>query len=202
MSHIIKHLSKDPVLKKLIITFPDVLNEWENLQNEKRDIFVAIARTIVNQQLSVKAAATIWGRVSELVGELSPENILKHDREEYRSAGMSYAKSDYLISLANDVVDNTFKTSILHDLSNEEVEKELTKLKGIGPWSAEMIMMFTLHRPDVFSIGDMGLKNAVSTLYNVDKNNEEEIIAISQKWSPYRTIACMYLWKSLDNTPS
>lgn len=201
MSDISKTLSKDPVMADLVESFSNVEKEWLDMQKEQRDIFNSIARTIVGQQLSVKAAKTIWERVEKLVGKMNPENVLKRDREEYRAAGMSYAKSDYLIALANDVKNKNFDPEKLHDLSNEEVESELIKLKGIGPWSAEMIMMFTLHRPDVFSIGDMGLKNAVANLYGVDKQDTEKILEISKKWSPFRTVACLYLWESLDNAP-
>lgn len=199
MSKATNHLSKDSIMADLISKFPHIEQEWKQNQKENRDIFTSIARTIVGQQLSVKAAATIWSRVENLVGDMNYINVLKHSREEYRAVGMSYSKSDYLISLANDVKNKNIDLSNLINLSNEEVESELIKLKGIGPWSAEMIMMFTLHRPDVFSIGDMGLKNAMAKLYKVDKNESEKIINISKKWSPYRTLACLYLWESLDN---
>lgn len=201
MNKIIKHLSKDPIMEKIVKQFPNVIKEWENRQNEKRDLFTSLARAIVGQQLSVKAASTIWGRVEKLIGEVNPENVLKVEDQQYRGAGMSWAKAKYLLSLASDVKNKKIILENLHNISNEQVEKKLVELKGIGPWTAEMFMMFTLNRPDIFSIGDMGLKNAIQNLYGIDKSEEEKIIKLSQTWSPYRTIACLYLWKSLDNVP-
>lgn len=194
-------LSQDPVMAVLVKKFPKLITEWEERQNEKRDVFTSISRTIVGQQLSVKAASTIWGRVEKLVGEITPENILKHKDADYREVGCSWAKAGYLVNLAKVTQSGEFNPEKLRDLENDQAKYELIKLKGIGPWSAEMILMFTLNRPDIFSIGDMGLKNAVSNLYDIDKTDEEKIIKIAQKWSPYRTVACLHLWESLDNTP-
>lgn len=198
---IINHLSKDLVMARLIKKFPNVFPEWEKRKKKRRDIFTSIARTIVGQQLSVKAASTIWGRVEKLVGKMTPKNVLKHEDKKYREVGMSWAKASYLIGLASDVKNKKIILEDLHNLNEEEAREKLIELKGIGPWSAEMIMMFTLNKTDMFSIGDMGLKNAISRAYKVDKKNEKKIIKIAQNWSPYRTVACIYLWESLDNVP-
>jgi len=201
MKKTLTHLKKDPVMAGLIEQFPNVYKEWEKNQKQKRDVFVSISRTITGQQLSVKAASTIWGRVEKLIGKVTPENVLKNTDEDYRKAGMSWAKASYLISLASDVKSKKIVLEELYEMDNDLAKQKLVELKGIGPWSAEMVLMFTLGRPDIFSTGDMGLRNAVSKIYKVDKNDFEKISKITEKWSPYRTLACVYLWESLDNKP-
>ena len=172
-------LQKDPVMAGLMKKYPHIEKEWKKSKKEKRDVFEAIARTIVGQQLSVKAARTIWGRVEELVGKMTPENILKISDEKYRNAGMSWAKASYVLSLAKAVKEKEFLPEDLHDLEDDQVRHKLVELKGIGPWSAEMILLFTLKRPDIFSIGDMGLRNAISKRYSVDKNDFEKMLKIN-----------------------
>lgn len=163
--------------------------------------FQELVESIVGQQLSVKAAATIWKRFEALVGKVTPANILKHSPEEFRSVGMSNAKARYVLGLALDVVDKRIDLTDLHKLENEVVIERLVLVKGIGRWSAEMFLMFTLARPDVFSSGDLGLVRAVELAYNKPGISKDELDRLAQIWSPHRTIAALALWHSRDNSP-
>lgn len=190
------HLKKDPVMKKLIemYDFPTWI--------ESNDLFVDIIETIINQQLSSKAGMTIFERFKALFpnSTITPEALLKIEDDKIRKAGISYSKISYIKNVANAVVNKSLNLETLHTLSDEEIILELTKIKGIGKWSAEMILMFSLRRVDVFSMGDLGLITAIAKLYGVDKKDIEKIKEISLKWSPYRSIACRYLWRSLENS--
>ena len=163
-------------------------------------------RAIAGQQLSVKAAQAIWRKlVARYDGRTpTPEEILADDPEELRAAaGFSRAKVAYLRSLAEHVVSGELELDRLDELGDAEVIRELTAVKGIGEWSAHMFLMFTLHRPDVLAPGDLGIRNAVRDAYGlaaVPKPGELE--AIAEPWRPYRTRACLYLWRSLDNEPA
>lgn len=162
--------------------------------------FEQLAREIVGQQLSGKAAKTIWDRFVDLLPEnkVIPENVLRVGDEDARSAGMSRAKIKYVKNLAQRVASKELNLEELKKLKDEDVIKELVRVKGIGPWTAEMFLMFTLGREDVFSFGDLGLKNAVKRLYNLENPTTAKIKEISRKWSPYRTYASRILWKSLE----
>lgn len=174
------------------------LSPWKYEKN----IYEALLTAIVSQQLSVKAADTIWSRVETLLsGDLSPQNILGTPDNKMREAGMSWAKIKYIKGIAEAFLSGLIEEKSISKLSDEEVVIELTKLKGVGQWTVEMLLIFTLGRPDIFSIGDMGLKNAVSKLYKVDKNDIKKIEEISLNWKPYRSTASRLLWKSLDNEP-
>lgn len=148
--------------------------------------FEDLCDTIVSQQLSGKVAKVIWDRIKVLVGKITPENVLKVPDEKYRAAGCSWAKIKYIKDLATRNIDFTDFPS----LSNSEITKRLVEVKGIGPWTAEMFLMFTMGKPDIFSEGDLGLKNAIKKLYK--KAPKPEV------WSPYRTYACRILWRSLE----
>jgi DNA-3-methyladenine glycosylase II len=172
------------------------------------NLFETLCESIVSQQLSVKAGDTIFGRVLDLLPgrKLTPENILMQKDQDLRDAGLSWGKVSYLKDLAQKVKDKEVVLEDLDKLSEEEAIKELTKIKGIGKWTAEMFLMFALGREDVFSHGDVGLQNAIKKIYKdrlpFDKVGKwkydplvvEEIII---KWSPYRTIAARILWRSL-----
>ena len=194
------HLEKDPVLKKLVQEYDlPSFSQWTKTD----DLFATLIRAIVNQQLSGKAADTILGRFKNLYKNSfpTPLQILKTSDEKMRGCGLSYSKISYIKGLSQAVNDGSLDLEKLPILSDEEVITELTKLKGIGRWTAEMILIFSLNRPDVFSLGDLGLCTAVSKLYNVDRKNLKKIEKISLRWSPHRSIACWYLWRSLDNRP-
>lgn len=190
----IKHLSKDPLMKKLITENkkPVVRNRGTN--------FKILASSIVYQQLAGKAAATIYGRFENLVGKVTPENVSKLTVEQLRSAGLSNMKASYMLDLAAKFQDGTIKYRSFKKMSNEEIIENLTQVKGIGPWTSQMFLMFGLNREDVYSPFDYALKKGIQNLLKLDElptNKEAEKIA--ERWAPYRTVASIYLWKSIDN---
>ena len=191
----LKHLRKDPVMKKLIETLG--LLSWEGHGN---DIFSALIRAIINQQLSTKSAATIYHRFLSLFPgqHPTPEELLQMKPDTLRATGISYTKIGYIHGICEKIINGQFCSDVLLHQDDEDVIRELTKLKGIGAWSAEMILIATLKRPDVFSVGDLGLRTAVAKWYGVDRNNHKKIEEISLAWRPYRSLACRYLWRSLS----
>jgi len=170
---------------------------------EPEQYFERICRTITGQQLSVKAAATIWGRVEKLVrvrGELlSATDFAAVSDDELRAAGLSFQKIGYIRSIVSSIETGEVDLALLEDMSDKEVVAELTKLKGLGVWSAEMFLMSALARPDVFSVGDLGLVTAVEKHYGIDRKDKPAITVQMEKLSPYRTTASLLLWHSLDN---
>ncbi len=194
------HLKKDPVLRKIIIK-----DEFPVFEDRSNDLFASLVRSIANQQLSGKAAATILGRFIQLFNTKTfptPRQILNKSDDELRSAGFSYPKVKYIKGLAEMVLKKKINLEKLPELSDAEVIEELIKIKGIGKGTAEMTLICALGRPDVFSLGDLGLATAVSKLYKVKRENLKKIEKISIRWSPYRSVASWYLWRSLDNKPS
>lgn len=183
-----------------------VLYEWIQKVHldelpEPTNLFEELCDEIISQQLSGKAANTIFGRLKQLFprGEITPEHILKLSDDKIRNSGTSWAKVRFLKDLATKVKNGELILENLKDLSDEEVIKELTQVKGIGPWTAEMYLMFTLGREDVFSHGDLGLKNAIKKIYDFKKEpTRKQVEKIVKKWSPYRTYACRVLWQSLE----
>lgn len=185
----------DPVLASLI--------EKVDLPPHKSstNYLVSLCETIICQQLSDKAGATIYSRFEGLFprGVITPEAILEHSDETLRGVGMSYSKARYVKNLAQKVHDKEVILETFKELSNEAAMKELTKLKGIGPWTAEMFLMFSLGREDIFSYGDVGLQRAIQKWYGFKKTpTMKQMEKITIKWSPYRSYACRILWKSLD----
>ncbi len=165
-----------------------------------KDYFAKLCGEIINQQLSDKASATIYKRFENLFPEkiITPEYVLKLSHEKIRGTGTSNAKVAFIKSLAEKVVKKELKFELLDSMTDREVVKELTKIKGIGPWTAEMFIMFSLGRQDVFSHGDLGLRKAIKKLYGFKAEpTRKEIEKITNKWSPYRTYACAILWQSL-----
>lgn len=160
--------------------------------------FENLVTSIIGQQLSLKAAETIEARVIKyLGGKITPTSIIKADSDELRKQGLSRSKTEYIKTLSNAVHSGELNLKEIDTLSDEEVIKELTKIKGIGKWTAEMFLIFSLRRPDVFSFVDVGLINAIKRLYN-ENISKEEIINLTNKWKPFRSFASMYLWKSLE----
>jgi DNA-3-methyladenine glycosylase II len=158
--------------------------------------------SIISQQLSVKAAEKILDRFISLVGD--PHDtyaILNLSPDELRAVGLSYQKAGYIQSIAENIANKTVRIEHLDELSDELVIESLTKIKGVGKWTAEMFLIFTLGRSDVFSVGDLGLLRAVQRLYNVPDLRKEELLEKSLGWSPYRSIVSLALWHSLDNKP-
>lgn len=194
----IKHFKKtDPVLYELAVSIEPLTPMLPSSEH-----FTRLCRSIVGQQLSVKAAQTIFTRFQNLFDDkITPEKVLKINKEKLRACGISYPKIGYIKDLAEKVLEKKLILETIHNDDDETVIKNLTIVKGIGNWSAEMFLMFSLGRPDVFSIQDLGLQNAIKKLYGIEKPTKEELLKISEKWKPYRTFACMILWRSLDNEP-
>lgn len=197
-----EHLSAvDPMLAQVIADAP--LPKFSPHDNYYQEL----VESIISQQLSVKAAATILKRFKELFGDdfPSPEAILTQDIETYRAVGLSRQKASYIRDLAEKVLDGTVKFDHLDSLTNQEVVDELIQIKGVGVWTIHMFLMFCMGRLDVLPVGDLGIRNGIQKLYNLPtRPNDIEIeeIARLNKWSPYETIASWYIWHSLDNKPA
>ena len=171
---------------------------------QRADHFSALVRAIVFQQLSTKAASTIYSRLVALLpgGELTPQALAAVTDDELRSAGISRQKGGYLRDLCAKVLAGEVPLDALEGMDDEAVIAALTKIKGIGRWSAEMFLMFRLHRPDVLPVGDLGIVNAVKKVYRLRKKpTPDRLRRIGEAWKPYRSVASWYLWRSLDNAP-
>jgi DNA-3-methyladenine glycosylase II len=168
------------------------------------DAYGALLRSIVGQQLSTKAASTIYGRMLDLFGghPPTPKQLLAVDPDKIRAAGLSRPKISYLRDLAVHVQTGELELEHLDELPDEQVIEQLTAVKGIGEWSAHMFLMFHLGRPDVLPVGDQGIRRAVQVQYRLRKMPDpKRLEKIGRPWRPYRTLACLYLWSSLDNKP-
>lgn len=198
-----KHLQvHDPVLA------PVIAASGAFTVKPHKNYYQELVDSIISQQLSVKAAATIQKRFCELFGSTQlplPEQILTKDIEELRAAGLSRPKASYIQDLALHVLEGRIKFDHLDTLSNEEIVAELTAVKGIGVWTVHMFLIFCMGRIDVLAYGDLGVRNGIQKLYGLDHvpdQNEVEAIAKTNNWHPYESVACWYIWKSLDNTPT
>ena len=196
------HLAKDKKLKKLIEQ-----QEAYTLRRRK-DVHHYLCASIMSQQLSAKVASTIHGRFLNLYeGRIPlPEEILATPFETLRGIGLSNAKVNYVHNVARFAIEQGIDHRRLHKMDNEEIITYITQIKGVGRWTAEMMLMFSLGREDVFAVDDLGIQNAMIRLYKLDRTEKkafrEELLRISQKWSPYRTYACMHLWHWKDNSPA
>ncbi len=194
----------DPVLKELIDEV-GVDGLGDPRAGRPNEHYGALLRSIVGQQLSTKAARAIYGRLTDRFGGRTPtpQEVLKDDPDELRTAaGLSRAKVTYLRSLAEHVIDGRLELERLDDLPDEEVIAELVAVKGLGVWSAHMFLMFHLGRPDVLPVGDLGIRRAVMNRYGLRKlPDPKRLEQIAKPWIPHRTLACRYLWRSLDATP-
>lgn len=189
------HLSNDPILQPLIKEYQ--LKEYWGGHHS----FLDLIDIVTGQQLSLKAAATIYKRFLDLFDDGNPtaKQILDTPHGKLRSVGLSNSKASYVHNIAKAVEEGILDFKNLSELEDEQVTKTLTSIKGLGPWSAEMFLMFSLKRSDVFSLGDLGVRTAISRLYGVDREDKIKILNISRSWQPYRTYACRYLWASLEN---
>jgi DNA-3-methyladenine glycosylase II len=195
MRKAVLHLKKsDPVLRAIIERVGPCRMEFSPAE------FCSLAEAIVYQQLNGKAAVTIFKRFVALAGEpLTPESILKLSDEQLRSVGLSKQKSTYLKDLAAKTASGLLDFSRLPELSDEEVIAHLTQIKGIGVWTAHMFLMFSLRRPNVLPTGDYGVQVAVKRHYKKRKlPKPKDLEKIARAWEPYRSIACWYMWRSLD----
>jgi|TARA_B110000967_G_C18853681_1_gene545956 DNA-3-methyladenine glycosylase II len=167
----------------------------------REDIFMTLIRSIVGQQISVKAADTVWNRLTNEIGDIIPENISLKNAENLQKCGLSHRKVEYIKGISKIWVDEYYKIS-WEDLSDSLVIDKLTEIRGVGVWTAEMILIFTLLRPDIFPMGDIGAIRALEKIYSDgEKMNNSQIKKITDKWSPWRTIATWYLWRSIDPEP-
>jgi DNA-3-methyladenine glycosylase II len=204
----VEHLrTADPVLRGIIdsVGGADGLSDIRVGRPEPDDHYGALVRSIVGQQLSTSAARSIYGRLTERFGGRPPTPVeaLADDPEDLRAAaGLSNAKVRYLRSLAEHVVDGSLELDALDQLSDDEVIAELTAVKGIGEWSSHMFLMFHLGRPDVLAVGDLGIRKAMLLAYGLPvMPKSAEMERIAEPWRPHRTLACRFLWRSLDLTP-
>lgn len=193
MPHLV-HLAKDKRLHKIIR-----LQEKYILQ-KRNNVHLHICASIISQQLSTKVAAVIYARFLALFNKKnpSPKDIIAIPFDKLRGIGLSNAKTNYVLNVCNFFIDNRLTDARLHKMKDEELIEYLVQIKGIGRWTAEMILMFTLGREDVFAVDDLGIQQAMTKLYNLDvddkKEMKQQMLKISEKWSPFRTYACRYLW--------
>jgi DNA-3-methyladenine glycosylase II len=197
-----KHFqNSDPKIAELLDKFPPLVS------NPEPDFYYTLLRSVVGQQLSVKAAATIFNRFLELFpGKYpNPEEVLLLLDEQLRGVGLSGQKSGYVRAVAEFKKSGKLEPEVISHLEDEELINHLTKIKGVGRWTAEMLLMFALDRPDVFPADDLGIQNAMKKRYGLTSEKKElrkQMFEIAETWKPYRTIASKYLWKSLDNMPA
>lgn len=196
-SHIRNHFRRvDPVLYKVVkqVKFLEDITP-----RQPRDYFRSLCREIISQQLATAAANAIHKRFLNLfpTGRPSVKLLAFIPEKELREAGMSWAKARYMKDMAQKLSLKEVRLSLLPNLSDEEVIVELTKIKGVGRWTAEMFLIFSLGRPDVFSFGDLGLKRAMQKLYGMSSFSMEQAMPIVSSWSPYRSFASRILWKAL-----
>ena len=166
--------------------------------SSKNNLFQTLMKSIVGQQISVAAADSIWLRLSNHIGEMTPENVLKKTQESIASCGVTRPKASYIYGLAEQ--SDHLLNQPYDDMTDNEIMNHLTSFRGIGPWTAEMMLMFHFLRPDVFSIGDIGLVRAVEKLVP-NAASRDDILDISKRWKPYRTAASWYLWRTVDPEP-
>ena len=200
MKHI-SHLSKDKKLKKLVDSQPIFILEKRN------KVYLRLCSSILSQQLSTTVARVLYKRFLALYGDKDPtaKMILVTPPETFRSIGFANAKASYVHNVCRFFTEKKITDAQLHKMNNEEVIELLTQIKGVGKWTVEMILMFTLGREDVFALDDLGLKQGVIKLYHLKETDkkllQKKIETISLKWSPYRTYASRYLWDWKDNAP-
>jgi len=187
---------RDPLLKIII------RNHAGPLLQSRGDAFTTLARSIVGEQISVSAAESVWQKLLESVGALGPAAIVRMDPSKLRACGLSTEKSTYLIDLAEHFLDGSLNTADWSNHDDEQLIAELTRVKGVGRWTAEMFLIFFMLRPDILPVDDVGLQRAMSLHYNSGKPlSKLKIRQIALAWQPWRTVATWYLWQSLDPIP-
>jgi DNA-3-methyladenine glycosylase II len=197
--------SADPILGALIDAVgPNGLGDPRGGRPD--DHYGALVRAIVGQQLSTKAARTIYGRLTDRYGGRTPTpaELVADDLDALRAAaGLSRAKASYLRSLAEHVIGGELELERFDQMPDEEIAAELIAVKGLGQWTVDMYLMFHLQRPDVLPVGDLGIRRAVERTYGLpDLPDPAQMTEIAEPWRPHRTLACRYLWRSLDNEPT
>lgn len=194
----IAHLSKDKKIVPALLAFQPTLQLHSNIP-------LRLMASIMSQQLSTKVAKVIYHRFLKLYNdtEPSPQQVLATETEILRSIGLSYAKIKYIHNVASFCIENNIDDTMLLAMNNEDITVLLTQIKGVGKWTVEILLMFTLGREDVFAVDDLGIQNAMRSLYNIKvedkKALKEKMLKISARWKPYRTYACLHLWRWTDN---
>ncbi|MEW5864974.1 MAG: DNA-3-methyladenine glycosylase [Pseudomonadota bacterium] len=187
---------RDPVLGAIIRRHPGAALA------RRGEPFATLARAIVGQQISVKAAQSVWDRVLARVGEISPERVLGVRRDALRACGLSARKVEYIADLARHFADGSIHVARWPQMTDEEVIAELTRVRGIGRWTAEMFLIFNLLRPDVLPLDDLGLQRAIRLHYfGGRKVSVARMRRLGEGWTPWRSVATWYLWRSLDPLP-
>ena len=186
----------DPVMRKLIE------NSKGLTLRSRGDAFNTLARSIVGQQISVKAAQSVWDRLVAAVPAMQPEIVRKHDTELLRACGLSRSKVVYLVDLATHFAEERLSVTRWDEMSDDELIAELTQVRGIGRWTAEMFLIFYMMRPNVLPLDDIGLQNAVSRLYCKGRRlTRKQLTNFAKRWEPWRSVATWYMWRSLDPVP-
>lgn len=185
----------DPIMRDIILRYPA-----ENLRS-RGDPFGTLLRSIVGQQISTKAADAIWGRLTALVPSLSPEAIQKTDKEALRTVGLSGRKVEYVLDLCGHFKANRINPKTWHKKEDDEVIHELTQIRGVGRWTAEMVLIFSLMRPDVLPVDDMVLRRSAAAHYRQDFSSFSPAVfrKFGERWAPWRTVASWYLWRTVDD---
>ena len=195
----------DPVMAGLIRRYEEPEGVLARRGLRPSDAYGALVRSIVGQQISTKAAKSIFGRVTGMFGDRTPtpDELLATDPEQLRAAGLSRMKVVFLRDLAEHVVQGLLDLERLPELPDHEVLAQLTQVKGLGPWTVHVFLIFHLGRPDVLPVGDLGIRRAVQLEYGLaGLPDVPELERIAEPWRPWRTLACLYLWRSLDNAPA
>lgn len=178
---------------------PVIRNNGVIKLTKRKDYFNILVLSIANQQLSGKAAMTIYGRLKKLCdGRITPERIAKLRTSQIRNVGFSYPKVSYIKDLSKKFLKKEISPHKFHSQTDEEVLEELVRIKGIGRWTAEMFLMFSLGREDVFPADDLGIKKAIMRIYGIKDTSQKSLDKFALRWKPYRSYASLYLWKSID----
>jgi len=189
-------MKKDRVMRRLIPQFGEAALE------SRGDAFVTLARSVVGQQISVKAAQTVWDRFAKLPRKITPANVLKLKVDDMRDAGLSARKVEYLVDLALHFDNGALNVKKWSEMSDEDIIDELVAIRGIGRWTAEMFLMFHLMRPNVLPLDDVGLINGISHNYfSGEAVSRSEAREVAAAWAPYCSVATWYIWRSLDPVP-
>jgi DNA-3-methyladenine glycosylase II len=199
-----KLAASDPVMAGLVERLGEVSIEARRRRRPQVDAYGMLLRSVIGQQLSVKAAATIYERVLELFAGRTPppQALLDADPQALRDAGLSWRKVEYVRDLAEHVLSGALELDRLDALADEQVIAEITAVRGFGVWSAQMFLIFFLERPDVLPAGDLGIRRAAQVAYGLDElPAPAELEALAEPWRPHRTLASIYLWESLANEP-
>ncbi len=187
---------KDRKLAKIIENYP------KDFLFSKSDPFYTLARSIVGQQISVKAAQAVWDRIENKLGKTTASNVYESHHMTLKSCGLSRQKITYLRSLSHSFLNNDINSKDLKYMNDEQIIEELVKIKGIGKWTAQMFLIFNLCRPDIFPADDLGLIKGICNCYGLEYPiSKEHAIKLSNKWKPWRSVATWYFWRSLDPIP-